>query len=194
MYDSGKPEANKNNVPITIQGFRLKENHVCAIWTQTPCLVKEIIIVLCRTCDTSFGICRSCWRGQAYCTPECRKLRQEQKHREAQHRYRQTEKGKATHRKWERKNRRIHDPVDKSPMKAGSNPSGKRAESNGTTSKNNSQPKKTMAETSSRRRGDGLKVVGSIVRPPVICEAKASEKWATCRFCGQKGVVVGRFQ
>jgi hypothetical protein len=27
----------------------------------------------CRWCGTSFGVCRSCYRGQAYCQEECRR-------------------------------------------------------------------------------------------------------------------------
>jgi hypothetical protein len=50
-----------------------------------------------------------------------------------------------------------------------------------------------MADTSSSGEVDVLKVVGSIVTSQVVGE-KASKKWTSCLFCGEKGVVVARFQ
>jgi len=60
----------------------------------------------CRWCDLAFCICRRCFRGQAYCCDECQLFSRRKKHREAQRRYRQTEKGKKAHR--EAENRRRH--------------------------------------------------------------------------------------
>lgn len=61
-------------------------------------------------------MCRRCWRGQAYCSEECRGLGKRRVHREAQRRFRQrrirfgrnrqTPKGKRAHRQGE--NRRRH--------------------------------------------------------------------------------------
>lgn len=59
----------------------------------------------CRRCGLIFYLCRSCWRGQAYCGDPCRLAARGEKHREAQHRYRQTEKGREAHRKAERRRR-----------------------------------------------------------------------------------------
>lgn len=197
MYDSGKPEAHdkKSTIHYTRLSVQGKPFVRSSDPDQNSGLADEIIIVSCRKCGTSFSICRSCWRRQAYCTAECRESVAKEKHCEAQHRYRQTEKGKAAHRKWEREHRRIGDPVDRSQVKAKAKSSGKRPESNRTVSKKNSSVlEKTMDDASSSRRGDGLKVVGSIATPPAVEEVKSSEKWATCLFCGQKGVVVARFQ
>ena len=60
----------------------------------------------CRWCDAVFCICRRCFRGQAYCCTTCRLYGRRKNHREAQRRYRQTEKGKKAHR--EAENRRRH--------------------------------------------------------------------------------------
>ena len=60
----------------------------------------------CRWCDIMFCICRRCFRGQAYCCDTCRLYGRRKNHREAQRRYRQTEKGKKAHR--EAENRRRH--------------------------------------------------------------------------------------
>ena len=60
----------------------------------------------CRWCDVEFCICRRCFRGQAYCSDGCRLSCRRKNHREAQRRYRQTEKGKKGHR--EAENRRRH--------------------------------------------------------------------------------------
>ena len=46
-------------------------------------------------------MCHSCWRGQAYCCLECKKIAQREAHRHAQRRYRQTEKGREAHRQLE---------------------------------------------------------------------------------------------
>ena len=56
-----------------------------------------LIGVQCHWCDLFFCICRSCWRGQAYCSDECRIAGKLKKHGEAQRRYRQTLKGKKAH-------------------------------------------------------------------------------------------------
>ena len=60
----------------------------------------------CRWCHFVFFVCRFCWRGQAYCCRDCRKAGILRNKREAQRRYRQTEKGKRRHR--EAENRRRH--------------------------------------------------------------------------------------
>ncbi len=68
----------------------------------------EIILlkaVSCRRCGRTFYICRSCWRGQAYCRKSCRKKSQREAHRLAQQRYRRTEKGREAHRQAERRRR-----------------------------------------------------------------------------------------
>ncbi len=69
------------------------------------CLVLLLILIQCRWCDFQFCICRSCWRGQAYCCDECRRAAKLKNHREAQRKYRQTEKGKKAHREAENRRR-----------------------------------------------------------------------------------------
>lgn len=64
-----------------------------------------IIQFVCRCCGAIFNICRACFRGQAYCSEKCRISRQRQLHREAQKKYRQTEKGKKFHQEAERQRR-----------------------------------------------------------------------------------------
>ena len=66
-------------------------------------------VISCRRCGRIFYICRSCWRGQAYCCDACRRNSQREAHRLAQQRYRQTAKGREVHRQAERR-RRIQDP------------------------------------------------------------------------------------
>ncbi len=61
--------------------------------------------VSCRRCGRSFYICRSCWRGQAYCCDACRLNSQREAHRLAQQRYRQTAKGRESRRQAERRRR-----------------------------------------------------------------------------------------
>ena len=56
-----------------------------------------LISVICRLCQTSFCVCRCCWRGQAYCSTACRITARRASHRRAQSRYRQTAKGRRAH-------------------------------------------------------------------------------------------------
>ena len=56
-----------------------------------------LVEVHCRFCGVRFFVCQRCWRGQAYCSDECRRQGRLQVHREAQRRYRQTRKGKKAH-------------------------------------------------------------------------------------------------
>lgn len=161
---------------------------------QTPCLAEEIIVVQCRECATSFGICRSCWRGQVYCRPECRESRQKRKHCQAQRRYRQKEKGKAAHREYERRRRRVDGTVDNSQEKEDPKPSGRGEQSRSVQKNSQAYLEKTMADASSSELGDVLNVVASIVTSQVVEEGKRCKKWSKCLFCGKKGVVVARFQ
>ena len=65
-----------------------------------------LINIECRWCDLTFCICRSCWRGQAYCCDICRLAGKLKNRREAQRKYRKTDKGKKAH--CESENRRRH--------------------------------------------------------------------------------------
>ena len=62
-------------------------------------------VVCCGWCHLFFCVCRSCWRGQAYCSNKCRQASQKYAHREAQRRYRRKEKGRKAHRDWQRRRR-----------------------------------------------------------------------------------------
>ena len=70
----------------------------------------KLIHVSCRWCNIGFCVCRCCWRGQAYCGDACRNAGRRAPQSKAQQRYRQTEKGKKSHRLSE--NRRRHRKTD----------------------------------------------------------------------------------
>jgi len=57
-------------------------------------------IRVCRgpNCGITFAICRSCDRGQRYCSQPCRWLARRQQHRAANRRYQQSPEGKLDHR------------------------------------------------------------------------------------------------
>lgn len=59
----------------------------------------------CRYCGFTFYLCRSCWRGQAYCCEICRITARKLARRKSQRRYRQTQKGKKRHCEGERRRR-----------------------------------------------------------------------------------------
>ena len=65
-----------------------------------------LIEVHCGRGGLVFLVCRRCWRGQIYCSEEFRAEGMRKNHREAERRYRQTDKGKKAHREGE--NRRRH--------------------------------------------------------------------------------------
>lgn len=64
-----------------------------------------LIRIQCVFCRCFFHICRRCFRGQTYCCDFCRIEGKRQKHREAQKRYRKTQKGKKSHRESENRRR-----------------------------------------------------------------------------------------
>lgn len=64
-----------------------------------------LIRIRCNFCQCFFHVCRRCFRGQVYCCDFCRIEGKRQKHREAQKRYRQSEKGKKNHRESENRRR-----------------------------------------------------------------------------------------
>ncbi len=64
-----------------------------------------LIKIECRWCHLLFCICRRCFRGQAYCSDECRIAGKRRSHRESQRRYRQSPKGKKAHREAENRRR-----------------------------------------------------------------------------------------
>ena len=66
-------------------------------------MVDELVLkeVKCKYCGQIFYVCRRCWRGQVYCGKRCRKICQRPMRREAQRKYRQSDKGKKTRRKYE---------------------------------------------------------------------------------------------
>ena len=72
-----------------------------------------LILIQCRWCDFHFCICRSCFRGQAYCCDECRCAGKRKNHRKAERKYRQTQKGKKNH--CESENRRRHGNTQRKP-------------------------------------------------------------------------------
>lgn len=65
----------------------------------------QVIVIQCRHCDKVFYICQSCWRGQGYCSDDCRTATTRKAHQEAQRQYRKTEKGKKAHREAEKRRR-----------------------------------------------------------------------------------------
>ena len=79
-----------------------------------------LLEITCRWCGQSFFICQSCWRGQAYCSDACRALGYREKKQKRQRKYRNTSKGRKTHRRNE--NKRKNCPSKKKVGDATSNP------------------------------------------------------------------------
>jgi len=75
---------------------------VCKAGSMDIVFLKKI---RCKRCGAIFYVCRSCFRGQVYCGDRCRKASQDEAHRESERRYRQTDKGRETHRQGEKRRR-----------------------------------------------------------------------------------------
>ncbi len=68
-------------------------------------VITLLLVIQCRYCSLVFYLCRSCYRGQCYCSAICRSTAQRYAHREAQQLYRQTEKGRKAHCRAEQRRR-----------------------------------------------------------------------------------------
>ncbi len=64
-----------------------------------------LIEIPCRWCGLIFFVCRSCFRGQAYCSDPCRLAGKRESHNRAQRLYRKTDKGKKQHSEAENRRR-----------------------------------------------------------------------------------------
>ena len=53
----------------------------------------DAVTVKCSICGNMFSICHSCWRGQKFCSSECRSTNNRQKKRIAQRKYAATKRG-----------------------------------------------------------------------------------------------------
>ena len=122
----------------------------------------------CRWCGAIFCICQSCWRGQVYCCNECRRAAQCKAHREAQRKYRKTEKGKKAHRESENCRRM------------------------GLTKQN----KKIVDDTASKLLWSSIKIEMPAKlsdEGQVGCGETTSMRTGRCHFCGSWGVIVDQF-
>lgn len=126
----------------------------------------QLIQIQCRECSFIFCICRSCWRGQAYCSKGCRESGRRGAHREAQRRYRKTEEGRRKHREAERQ-RRIRKLNKTSVADGGSTP---------------------------YRQGYTIEITG--YKSPVRVQnwnKKIQKGHGECHFCGVCGDIVEKF-
>ena len=64
-----------------------------------------LIELECKHCKLRFNICRKCYRGHVYCSNSCRRQAQLKARRKVQSRYRTSDKGRATHRCYEKMQR-----------------------------------------------------------------------------------------
>ena len=64
-----------------------------------------LIELECKHCKLRFNICRKCYCGHLYCSSSCRRQAQLKARRKVQSRYRTSDKGRATHRCYEKMQR-----------------------------------------------------------------------------------------
>lgn len=124
-----------------------------------------LLQIECRWCGTVFCICRCCWRGQRYCSAECRIAAKGKAHRKDQRRYRRTEKGKKAHREAENRRRM------------------------GLTKKK----EETMDDTGSTLRYSCLKIGFAGLNGRDEGDGAAGLRIGRCHVCGSWGVIVDRF-
>ncbi len=65
--------------------------------TQIKDNIRALLVLPCHCCGLVFLLCSRCYRGHRYCCSKCRTAARRQAAREAQRRYRQTDKGKKAH-------------------------------------------------------------------------------------------------
>lgn len=121
-------------------------------------------LICCKVCGTEFYVCLRCYRGQAYCCELCRMLGYLEKRRQAQQRYRQTEKGKKAH--CHSENRRRH--------------------------RKESQSERNMDDNTSTPL-PGMVIVYLILWCCVYRGLSEPQFLPRCRFCGCQGEVVRGF-
>ena len=63
---------------------------------------------VCRHCGEHFTLCRSCWRGQRYCTPTCQQEGYRLRRKAATKRYETSPTGRHHHSERQRRYRRRH--------------------------------------------------------------------------------------
>lgn len=91
-----KPNTLPSQVPWHPVAYKKKGCGVCT---------NLLIELECKNCKTRFYICRNCYYGNVYCCSTCRIEAQILAHRKAQKKYRATEKGRETHRIYEKSRR-----------------------------------------------------------------------------------------
>jgi hypothetical protein len=121
--------------------------------------------IQCKWCHILFCICRRCFRGQAYCSDECRIAARHHHHREAERRYRQSPKGKKSHR--EAENRRRH--------------------------RSRKKNQKKMDDPSSTPMSGYCMSLLTWVRLIVFHATRWCDQSGYCRFCGCSGTIVAAF-
>ncbi len=74
------------------------------------------IYIACKECSLIFLICRSCWRGQKYCSFDCKARGYKKVRSKAQKKYSKTANAKIYHRKRQnkyRQNKKVTDQTSK---------------------------------------------------------------------------------
>lgn len=127
----------------------------------------ELVQICCRQCGFHFFICRECYRGQTYCCDSCKNKGYRRRHREAQKRYREKEKGKQKHREAEKRRRwKLWE-------------------------------KKQGMEANLNRRKETRKAVKQstphLAKREVLKIKKCGGEYPRCYLCGKEGVIVKKF-
>jgi len=122
-----KPETDISGFQDT---FRFRPR-ICILYTAAFGFMQgrilELIGVFCKWCRILFCVCRKCWRGQVYCSDQCRRASQRLSHKISQRKYRQTYKGILAHRQAEnRRRQRKKQSLEKKLDDAGSTPPSRR--------------------------------------------------------------------
>ena len=66
---------------------------------------RDGVCIVCQWCGLECFVCRSCWRGQKYCSKDCSGKGYRRNHRNSQAKYSGTEKGRKSHRLRQRRHR-----------------------------------------------------------------------------------------
>ena len=154
-------------------------------------MAEKLRPVRCKRCNRLFHLCRSCDRGQSYCSDACREGSRQERVERARRKYARSEKGKQNNRDRQRRfrkrkslkfqclNKRVTDPSSQGALAVVC----LRRERAGRVG-----PRDVFGEKRAHSAGVGSRISREN-RPETDPETDDSETIACCHVCGRPGVV-----
>lgn len=159
-------------------------------------MAEKLRPVHCKRCDRLFHLCRSCDRGQSYCSPLCRQASRQEILEQARRKYARSEQGKKKNRERQRRFRERNSLKLLRLQKTVTDPSSQGAPAvvsfgHGTTGMEEAgddDPEVVSEEQTVPSAGGGFRIFKEhrLEKAP---EMDGWESMACCHVCGRPGVV-----